>query len=116
MLIKSKIMMIIVCSYKMSHTRVFIFIKDIKYLTREVVMFKIANLFKDKGLVFISDEKILSKLEKYLCFKEVKLDNFCLKANGTKESVFSDINNFTISGKTDYQGDLLQDLGLIRQE
>lgn len=79
-------------------------------------MFKIANLSKDKGLVFISDEKILSKLEKYLCFKEVKLDNFCLKANGTKESIFSDINNFTTQGKSDYEGDLVQDLGLVRQE
>lgn len=79
-------------------------------------MFKIANLFKDKGLVFISDESILSKLEKYLCFNEVKLNNFGLEADGTKESVFSDINQFKMYGKNDYNGDILHDLGLIRQE
>ena len=79
-------------------------------------MFKIANLFKDKGLVFISDEKILNKLKNYLNFNEIKLNEFSLEANGTKESIFSDINEFKQHGTTNYTGDLPEDLGLIRQE
>lgn len=79
-------------------------------------MFKVANLFKDKGLVFISDEIIFKKLNVYLSFEEIKLDNFCLETNGVREGLLSDVNDFTLHGKTDYEGDFLSDLSLIRQE
>lgn len=79
-------------------------------------MFKVVNLFKNKGLVFISDEIIFKKLNAYLSFEEIKLDRFCLETNGVKESLLSDVNNFTLHGKTDYEGDFLSDLCLVRQE
>lgn len=79
-------------------------------------MFKVVNLFKNKGLVFISDEIIFKKLNAYLSFEEIKLDKFYLETNGVKESLLSDVNNFMLHGRNSYDSDLLSDLCLVRQE